>query len=161
MPRLGSSYAIQLDVTSKPIAEYHTDEYFGLDLPVAPAVMVADEIVIEGSDVSGRQDRSGHLPSPGAARTHPPRQRAFRTPKKNIRRLTAPKRTKPLSKIVFFYQAPQGGSTGIQRLCCLMPIPFARLKCPLKRFLFRFGGIQRIYMAWRLVEKFGEFRQTN
>jgi hypothetical protein len=52
MPRLGSSYAIQLDVTSKPIAEYHTDEYFGLDLPVAPAVMVADEIVIEGSDVS-------------------------------------------------------------------------------------------------------------
>jgi hypothetical protein len=52
MPRLGSSYAIQLDVTSKPIAEYRTDEYFGLDLPVAPAVMVADEIVIEGSDVS-------------------------------------------------------------------------------------------------------------
>ena len=29
-----------------------TDEYFELDLPVAPAVMVADEIVVEGTDVS-------------------------------------------------------------------------------------------------------------
>jgi hypothetical protein len=29
-----------------------TDEYFELDLPVAPAVMVGDEIVVEGSDVS-------------------------------------------------------------------------------------------------------------
>jgi len=29
-----------------------TDAYFELDLPVAPAVMVGDEIVVEGSDVS-------------------------------------------------------------------------------------------------------------
>ena len=29
-----------------------TDEYFELDLPVAPAVMVGDEIVAEGTDVS-------------------------------------------------------------------------------------------------------------
>ena len=29
-----------------------TDEYFELDLPVAPAVMVGDEIFVEGSDVS-------------------------------------------------------------------------------------------------------------
>jgi len=29
-----------------------TDEYFELDLPVAPAVMVGDEIVVEGTDVS-------------------------------------------------------------------------------------------------------------
>lgn len=28
-----------------------TDEYFELDLPVAPAVMVGDEIVVEGADV--------------------------------------------------------------------------------------------------------------
>jgi hypothetical protein len=39
-------------VTSKPIAEYQTDGYFELDLPVAPAVMVGDEIVIEGSNVA-------------------------------------------------------------------------------------------------------------
>jgi hypothetical protein len=29
-----------------------TDEYFELDLPMAPAVMVGDEIVVEGDDVS-------------------------------------------------------------------------------------------------------------
>lgn len=28
-----------------------TDEYFELDLPVAPAIMVGNEIVVEGSDV--------------------------------------------------------------------------------------------------------------
>ncbi len=28
------------------------DEYFELDLPVAPAVMVGDQIVVEGTDVS-------------------------------------------------------------------------------------------------------------
>ena len=52
MPRLGKKYDIEVEVISKPIAEYHTDEYFELDLPVAPAVMVDDEIVVEGSDVA-------------------------------------------------------------------------------------------------------------
>ena len=28
-----------------------TDEYFELDLPVAPAVMVEDEILVEGTDI--------------------------------------------------------------------------------------------------------------
>ena len=52
MPRLGAKYKnIEIEVTSKPIAEYQTDEYFELDLPGAPAVMVGDEIVVEGSDV--------------------------------------------------------------------------------------------------------------
>jgi hypothetical protein len=52
MPRLGSTYPIEIEVTSKPIAEYQTDEYFELDLPVAPAVMAGDEIVVEGSGIS-------------------------------------------------------------------------------------------------------------
>ena len=52
MPRLGKKYDIKIETISKPIAEYNTDEYFELDLPVAPAVMVRDEIVVEGSDVS-------------------------------------------------------------------------------------------------------------
>ena len=51
MPGLGEKYEIKLETVSKPNAEYLTDEYFELDLPVAPAVMVADEIVVEGSDV--------------------------------------------------------------------------------------------------------------
>ena len=52
MPRLGEKYDIEIEVMSKPIAEYQTDEYFELDLPVAPAVMVSDEIVVEGAGVS-------------------------------------------------------------------------------------------------------------
>ena len=52
MPRLGAKYDITMEVTSKPIAEYQTDEYFELDLPTAPAVMVGEEIVVEGADVA-------------------------------------------------------------------------------------------------------------
>jgi len=50
MPRLGEKYDIEIEITSKPKAEYLTDEYFSLDLPVAPAIMVGDEIVTEGKD---------------------------------------------------------------------------------------------------------------
>jgi hypothetical protein len=52
VPRLGQKYDIDVEVTSKRPAEYNTDEYFELELPVAPAIMVGDEIVVEGSDVS-------------------------------------------------------------------------------------------------------------
>lgn len=52
IPRLGNHYQVQIEVTSKPKAEYLTDDYFALDLPVAPAVMVGEEIVVEGSDIS-------------------------------------------------------------------------------------------------------------
>ena len=51
MPRLGQKYKIEVETISKPKAEYQTDEYFELDLPVAPAVMVAEKIVVEGSDI--------------------------------------------------------------------------------------------------------------
>jgi hypothetical protein len=51
MPRLGTQYPIAIEVTSKPVAAYQTDDYFELDLPVAPAVMVGDEIVVEGANV--------------------------------------------------------------------------------------------------------------
>ena len=52
MPGLGAKYDIRIETISKPSADYMTDEYFELDLPVAPAVMVGDEILVEGSDVS-------------------------------------------------------------------------------------------------------------
>ena len=52
MPRLGETYDIEIETISKPPAEYNTDEYFELELPVAPAIMVGEEIVTEGSDVS-------------------------------------------------------------------------------------------------------------
>jgi hypothetical protein len=52
MPRLGEKYPVEVDIISKPKSEYETDEYFALDLPVAPAVMVGDDIAVEGSDIS-------------------------------------------------------------------------------------------------------------
>ena len=55
MPSLGEKYDIQIETISKPNAEYITDEYFELELPVAPAVMVGDEIVVR---LGHRQFRS-------------------------------------------------------------------------------------------------------
>ena len=52
MPRLGAKYPVEIEVISKPIADYQTDDYFELDLPVAPAVLVGDEIVVEGSNIA-------------------------------------------------------------------------------------------------------------
>jgi hypothetical protein len=52
MPRLGEKYQVEIEVISKPNSEYLTDDYFALDLPVAPAVMIGDDILVEGSDIS-------------------------------------------------------------------------------------------------------------
>lgn len=52
VPRLGQKYEFEAEVISKPIADYQTDEYFQLDLPTAPAIMVGEEIVVEGADVA-------------------------------------------------------------------------------------------------------------
>ena len=70
IPVLGQTYEIDVEVTSKPKAEYVTDEYFELDLPVAPAVMVGDEIVVEGSDIGQLEIETAicrqlDLPPPG------------------------------------------------------------------------------------------------
>jgi len=55
LPRLGAKYAVEIEVIHKPKAEYHTEEYYALDLPVAPAIMVGDDIVIEGADIAEEQ----------------------------------------------------------------------------------------------------------
>ena len=55
MPRLGNEYEIDIEVTSKPKGDYLTDEYFALDLPVAPAIMVGKEITTEGKDVDDHE----------------------------------------------------------------------------------------------------------
>ncbi len=52
MPRLGAKYEIEIETISKPRAVYATAEYLEKGLPKAPAIMVGDEILIEGSDIS-------------------------------------------------------------------------------------------------------------
>jgi len=55
MPRLGQRYKIDIETVKRPKDEYLTDEYFELDLPVAPAVMVGEEIVVEGTDFQSKK----------------------------------------------------------------------------------------------------------
>jgi hypothetical protein len=55
IPGLGEKYEIEIETIAKPKDEYMTDAYFELDLPVAPAVMVGDEILVEGTDVSEKK----------------------------------------------------------------------------------------------------------
>jgi hypothetical protein len=51
-PRLGAQYSINIETTSKTKAEYETDEWSETELPCAPAIMIGEEIVAEGSDVT-------------------------------------------------------------------------------------------------------------
>jgi hypothetical protein len=51
-PSLGAEYPVEVEIVSKPNAEYQSDEWADLDLPCAPAIMIDDDVVIEGSDVS-------------------------------------------------------------------------------------------------------------
>jgi hypothetical protein len=55
MPRLGEKYDIEIETISKPREEYATAEYLEQGLPKAPAIMVEDEILIEGSDISEKK----------------------------------------------------------------------------------------------------------
>lgn len=51
LPRLGGRYELEIETTSKLKAEYHTDAYYALDLPAAPAIMIEEEVVVEGKDL--------------------------------------------------------------------------------------------------------------
>ena len=52
MSSLGTKYDVNIEIISKPRADYRTDAYFELDLPVAPAIMVDEEILMEGGNIS-------------------------------------------------------------------------------------------------------------
>ncbi len=52
MPRLGEKYDIQIETIPKPRGEYNCHEYSQMNLPKAPAIIVEDEILIEGADIS-------------------------------------------------------------------------------------------------------------
>jgi len=75
--RLGEQYEIGIETVSKPRGLYHTDEHFELDLPVAPAVMVGGEILVEDAGVDEHELEAAicrrlDLPEPG-----PPAKRSF------------------------------------------------------------------------------------
>jgi hypothetical protein len=54
IPRLGEKYknAIEIEMISKPRQEFQDIEYMKLGLPMAPAVMVGDEIIVQGCEAA-------------------------------------------------------------------------------------------------------------
>jgi len=52
IPGRGEKYEVEIETIAKPKDDYLTEEYFELDLPLAAALMVGNEIVVEGADVA-------------------------------------------------------------------------------------------------------------
>jgi len=71
---MGDRYEIEIETVSKPKAEFHTDEYYALDLPVAPAIMVGGEIVVEGSDIGEHEVESAICRCLGLPEPEPPKK---------------------------------------------------------------------------------------
>ncbi len=42
---------MKIETTSKLFKEYRTEEYAKLGLPKAPAIMVGDELIVQGCDI--------------------------------------------------------------------------------------------------------------
>jgi hypothetical protein len=42
---------VEIETVTKPYQEYRTEEYAKLGLPLAPAIMVGDELIVQGCDV--------------------------------------------------------------------------------------------------------------
>jgi len=52
IPGLGEKYGIKVEVVSKPREEYAGEAYSKLGLPVAPAIMIGEQVLVEKSDVT-------------------------------------------------------------------------------------------------------------
>jgi len=55
VPGLGEKYGIEVEIISKPRETYQSEEYARLGLPAAPAVMIGEEVIARGSDMSEEQ----------------------------------------------------------------------------------------------------------
>ena len=52
IPGLGEKYGITVEVISKPKEEYAGKAYSKLGLPIAPAIMIGEQVLVEKSDVT-------------------------------------------------------------------------------------------------------------
>jgi hypothetical protein len=52
MPRVGQKYEIEMVAASKSREEYNSEEYARTKLPVAPAIRIDDETIVERADIS-------------------------------------------------------------------------------------------------------------
>lgn len=51
LPRLGGLNGVEVEVVSKTRAEYQNEQYQRSGLPPAPAVMINDEVVVQGGPI--------------------------------------------------------------------------------------------------------------
>ena len=51
IPGLGERYEIETEIITKDRREYHSEAYSKTNLPAAPAIMVGEEIVVQGEDI--------------------------------------------------------------------------------------------------------------
>jgi hypothetical protein len=52
IPGLGERCEIEIEIIRKARREYHSEAYSKTNLPAAPAIMVGEEIVVQGKDIS-------------------------------------------------------------------------------------------------------------
>ncbi|MBW1783133.1 MAG: hypothetical protein JRL30_20625 [Deltaproteobacteria bacterium] len=52
IPGLGKRKELDIEVISKPSDEYQTEAYLITGLPPAPAIMMDDELVVQGKDMT-------------------------------------------------------------------------------------------------------------
>ncbi|MBU3916208.1 hypothetical protein KKA14_11800 [bacterium] len=52
IPRLGKKYDIEIETVAKPQEAFKSDEYLKSRQPIAPAIKVGDELVVEKADIS-------------------------------------------------------------------------------------------------------------
>jgi len=66
IPRLGEKYksVVEIETISKPRQGFRDIEYMKLGLPMAPAVMVGDEIIVQGYEAAIRRQLNLAEPLP-------------------------------------------------------------------------------------------------
>lgn len=52
IPGLGEKYGVTVKVISKPRQEYAGESYSKLGLPIAPAIMIGEQVLVEKSDIT-------------------------------------------------------------------------------------------------------------
>ena len=51
-PRLGEKYHLEIEIVSKTRDDYRTAEYQATGLPIAPALILEDELLIQGRPIT-------------------------------------------------------------------------------------------------------------
>jgi hypothetical protein len=52
LPRMEEKYTLEIETVSKPRDAYRTAEYQATGLPIAPALLLNDELLVQGAPIS-------------------------------------------------------------------------------------------------------------